>query len=492
MNIIFKNDPDLIYPYTFDSSNLKGYADNLFIPENIDELREGVSYLYQNDIKFTVSGAGTGITGGRVPFGGTVISMEKFKNIDLIDEDSVSVGAAVTLNELDIFLKQFGLYLPTNPTETNASLGGNTSTNASGARTFKYGPIRNYVTGIKAVLANGDILALKRGENYADNFNLSITSETGKVYNIKIPEYSMPAVKNASGYFANRSMDAIDLFIGSEGTLCIFTEIELKILKRSENILGGIVFFDNSEKLLEFVTILRELSLRNNLIPVNENNEKSARLIEYFDVQSLHLLRNKYSEIPEEAVGAIWFEQEYASKFEEKLLSDWYEFINNYTGLTDNTWFAMNDNEHEKLKNFRHELPLQVYENLTNNSQKKVGLDTAVPDSAFYNLFNFYLENFKLLNLDYVVFGHIGNCHLHANIFCKNDDEYAKAMEFYDKSIDLSLSLGGTISAEHGIGKLKKHYLIKMYGDNAVREMQNVKLVLDNKQLLNSGTLFDL
>ena len=146
---------------------------------------------------------------------------------------------------------------------------------------------------------------------------------------------------------------------------------------------------------------------------------------------------------------------------------------------------------HENLKEFRHELPLQVYENLTNNSQKKVGLDTAVPDNSFPVLFNHFLNNFPDLNLQYVIFGHIGNSHLHANIFCQNDEEYKKAVEFYDKCIDLTLNLNGTVSAEHGIGKLKKKYLIKMYGADSVKSMKLIKEKIDPKYLFGVGTMFD-
>jgi D-lactate dehydrogenase (cytochrome) len=492
MSINFKTDKDIIYPYTYDSSNLKGNADLLFIPDNIDDLISAVKYCYINDTKITISGAGTGIAGGRVPEGGAVVSMEQFKNISMMDGNIVKVGGAVTLSELDVFLSEHNLFLPPNPTEINASLGGNIATNASGARTFKYGAIRNWIHSIKAVLANGDVINLNRGKVFAKNYQLKISSENGNEYEINLPKYAMPAVKNASGYFTGEAIDAIDLFIGSEGTLCIFAEIELMILLKPEQILGGIVFFDDDDKLIEFVIKLRDMSHKNNQLSILENDDLSARLIEYFDRQSLNLLNAKYPEIPENAIGAIWFEQEYSAKFEDILMNKWYEFIMAYTDLSDDTWFALNDKEHLKLKEFRHELPLQVYENLTNNSQKKVGLDTAVQDADFPKLFKYYLDTFSNLSLEYVVFGHIGNSHLHANIFCQNEEEYIQARKIYDQSIDIALSFKGTVSAEHGIGKLKKPYLEKMYGTEAINQMREVKKVLDDKLILNIGTMFDM
>jgi D-lactate dehydrogenase (cytochrome) len=166
--------------------------------------------------------------------------------------------------------------------------------------------------------------------------------------------------------------------------------------------------------------------------------------------------------------------------------------IQKYTGLSDDTWIALSDNEHKEMAEFRHELPLQVYENLTENSQKKVGLDTAVPIEHFPELFRFYSEIFGDLSLQYVIFGHIGNSHLHANIFCQNDDEYALALQIYDKCIDKTLALSGTVSAEHGIGKLKKKYLRKMYGDKTVEDMIEIKKYFDPKLLFGIGTMFDI
>jgi len=482
--INIKYDSEVIYPYTYDSSNLRGSADLLLIPKSIDELSESLKYCFDNNIKVTISGAGTGITGARVPFGGAIISTERYKHIEISEDlNFVKCGSAVTLKELEDYLEQFNRFLPPNPTEYNASIGGNTATNASGARTFKYGAIRQYINSLTIVLMNGDILYLTRGQNFVNDNNATIISTNGNNYNFNIPNYQMPNIKNASGYYVRENMDVIDLFIGSEGTLGVFYEIVLKVLPRPEYILGGVIYFDDSNKLYEFVSNLRNLSRRDNSI-IN------SRLIEYFDRKSLDLLKPKYNEIPDLAVGAIWFEQEYSNENEEILLESWYEFISNFTTLIDNTWFAMNSKEHERLKEFRHELPLQVYENLTNNSQKKVGLDTAVPDDKFNILFQHYLNKCPALSLEYVVFGHIGNSHLHANIFCKNDEEYTKAKIFYDETIELSLSLGGTVSAEHGIGKLKTDYLVKMYGDKSVESMRNLKRVLDSKYLLNVNTMF--
>ncbi|HRP01663.1 MAG TPA: FAD-binding oxidoreductase [Candidatus Kapabacteria bacterium] len=480
-----------IYPYTYDSSNLQGSADVVYIPESIEDLIDAIKLGFDEKYRIYFSGAGTGITGSRVPNGGIVISTEKLKNIIEFSNDYVIVEPGVTLSELNSFLETKGKFLPPNPTEMNASIGGNISTNASGSRTFKYGAIRNWVEEIEIILADGDIVRIKRSEFKATNNLLTFHTDNGLTYSFNTFDIGMPSVKNASGYFIKEDLDLIDLIIGSEGTLGAIKQIKLRVIDIPEKILGLVIFFDDSYHLRNFVEEVREHSQRNNLLDYRNIKEISARLIEYFDKSSLELLRSKYSQIPKKAVGGIWIEQEYSLSNEEQVLDSWNNIISKYTNYSENTWVALNDKEHQNLREFRHELPLQVYENLTQNSQKKVGLDTAVPDDKFPILFDYYLNAFSKLELKNVIFGHIGNSHLHANIFCQNEVEYRRALEVYEKVIDLSLQLNGTVSAEHGIGKLKKSYLIKMYGQQNIDKFKAIKAIFDPFNLLNVGAMFD-
>lgn len=489
--MIIKTDSDSIYPYTYDSSNLRGNADIVYIPENLDELKEAIKINYSQKIKINFSGAGTGITGSRVPIGGAVISTEKLKKFIEYSENYVVIEPGVTLLELNEFLEEKGKFLPPNPTEINASIGGNISTNASGARSFKYGAIREWVEAIELILSDNDSLFVERGKILSKNDKFEFVTDKGTSYTINVSDIGMPNVKNASGYFLQKEMDLIDLIIGSEGTLGAIGKVKLRIIDKPENILGAVIYFDDIHSILKFIEFVRDKSRLNNEIAYQTVSDISARLIEYFDSNSLNLLRPKHPQIPESAIGAIWVEQEYSKDNEELILENWYSLISEYTNLSDDTWIALNDKEHENLREFRHELPLQVYENLTNNSQKKVGLDTAVPNEKFPELFKFYFENFSQLDLQNVIFGHIGNSHLHANIFCKNENEYQKALETYDKVINLTLNMRGTVSAEHGIGKLKKKYLVKMYGQDSINKMIEIKKILDPDMLFNIGTMFD-
>jgi D-lactate dehydrogenase (cytochrome) len=319
----------------------------------------------------------------------------------------------------------------------------------------------------------------------------------------------MPNIKHAAGYYVKPNMDAIDLFIGSEGTLGVIAEIETRLLVQPERIVAGVVFFDDMERLMHFVEEAREQSLRNNRADDNraddnraddnraddnranshEHTGMSSRALEFFDAKALNFVRERYPNIPEGAAGAIWFEQEVSDDTEEALLMAWYELIGNHTPFMDESWFAITEKDQEHLREFRHAVPAKTYEIVRELKQQKIGTDMAVPDQQFRALYDFYMREFAAEQLNYIVFGHIGNSHVHANIFASSPDEYTRAKAVYHRCVEKALSLGGTISAEHGVGKIKRDYLKAMYGERGIEQFRAIKAVLDPQGLLGVGTM---
>ena len=224
-----KSQPDEIESFLTDASFIRdGHADRVVLPESIDDVSEILARANRDRVPVTVSGAGTGTVGGRVAFGGIVLATDKLNHIKSIDRDGFAVvEAGVILADLQRAVDQQGLLYPPDPTERGCFVGGNVATNASGARTFKYGPTRNYIRRLKVVLASGEVIDLRRGEVRADaNGRMRI----GKI-DLSLPDFHMPDTrKNATGYFIAPEMDAIDLFIGSEGTLGVICEIEVRLL----------------------------------------------------------------------------------------------------------------------------------------------------------------------------------------------------------------------------------------------------------------------
>jgi len=131
------------------------------------------------------------------------------------------------------------------------------------------------------------------------------------------------------------------------------------------------------------------------------------------------------------------------------------------------------------MRAFRHALPVSVNERIVRYRQKKVGTDMAVPDDKFASFLKFYKEKLDASGLDYVIFGHIGDNHLHANLLPKSDEEATRARHLYGRFIAQAIMLGGTISAEHGIGKHKSKYLYVQYGERFLNEMAQLKRAFD-------------
>lgn len=524
--MLIKSNPDEIQSYLSDASYLRaGNAERVVFPETSEEVAEVLASASRERTPVTVSGAGTGTVAGRVPFGGIVIATDNLNRIKSLGRDKgggrAVVEAGVVLADLQRFVEAQGLFYPPDPTERGCFIGGNVATNASGARTFKYGPTRNYIERLKVCLTTGEILDLRRGEFSADAANqINIPLSARHTLEAVLPSYQMPQVrKNAAGYYVAPGMDVVDLFIGSEGTLGVITEIEVALIQKPESILSGVVFFSANDKLLEFVREARTFSLNNRerfepgklgplmekALEVTDRRQVSrpnaeiddvkklidARALEYFDRESLAFLREKYDSIPTAATGALFFEQEITPSSEDNVMSEWLSLLEKHDALIDDSWFAANEPDQAKLREFRHALPVLMNEWFARYNQKKISTDMSVPDDQFAGMLAFYEDLLKTSELRYTIFGHIGDNHVHVNILPRDDAEAEQGREIYWKFVRHAVKVGGTISAEHGIGKLKREYLRELYGEAHLQEMAALKRAFDPAGILGRGNIFD-
>ncbi|MEO7660246.1 MAG: FAD-linked oxidase C-terminal domain-containing protein, partial [Pyrinomonadaceae bacterium] len=202
-------------------------------------------------------------------------------------------------------------------------------------------------------------------------------------------------------------------------------------------------------------------------------------------------ISEKFPETPGGMAGAIFFEQETSAESEEQLLEKWNELLESHGADLERSWFTTNDQDREKMRDFRHALPVSVNERIARHGQRKVGTDMAVPDANFPAFLKYYKQILGDSGLDHVIFGHIGDCHLHANMLPKNADEAEKARHICGRCVAQAIMLGGTVSAEHGIGKLKRKYLAAMMGERYLNEMAEIKKALDPLGVLGRGNMFD-
>ena len=397
------------------------------------------------------------------------------------------VEPAVILKDFQDKVREYNLLYPPDPTEGNCYIGGTIATNASGEKTFKYDSTRVYVNKIDVVLADGDLLKLNRGKWIANEYKLNFETESVKGYNIEIPVINMPLTKNAAGYYCKKNMDAIDLFIGSEGTLGVVTKAELKLVPYPEKIISCIMFINNEEDGLKFIYAARDKSYqtrKNNTVDID------ALALEFLDEHSLNFIKDDYPQIPASAKAAVWFEQEVSSTNEETLLEKWLGLINLHNGDEDSAWFASNEKEKKSLEEFRYNIALKVTDYLAQYKVNKLGTDMAVPDERFDEFYHFCINEMIKNKFNYVAYGHFGNSHLHMNLLPRNEEEYERGKIIYRNVYSKAIELGGTVSAEHGIGKIKTDYLLEMYGEKIIKEMAKIKKQLDPNLILGYGNIF--
>jgi FAD/FMN-containing dehydrogenase len=432
--------------YLTDASGYRGSAERIFLPSSETQVAQILSEATALRKPVTIAGAGTGLTGGRVPHTGWLICLERLTQIEIHDGYAIC-GAGVLLRDLQASAAPRQFYAP-DPTETGASIGGSIATNASGSRSFLYGATRRHVRALRVVLASGEILALSRGEK---------------------PPFEVPTLppssanKNTAGYYLRPGIDYMDLFIGSEGTLGVVTEAELALLPAPSSLFTGVLFFESDEEALDAVDRWRST-------PV-------LRMLEYLDTGSLALLRTRFPEIPSEARSCVLVEREGED-------AEW-------LGDLDKGWFATSAADRERFRRFRHALPEAVNDLVRRRNLTKMGSDFAVPVPRSREMLRIYRETLdREFPGQYVIFGHIGDAHLHVNVLPANDEEWKRASGLMTEFARQAAVLGGTVSAEHGLGKRKRHLLEIQYTPEEIEKMREVKRRLDPNGLLGPGTLF--
>jgi len=480
--------------YLHDESRRVGTAEAIAFPTSEADVVEVVRQARERGLSITTQGARTGIVAGAVPDGGLIVNLSRMNGIGEVGDGGVTIQPGALLSEVRAAVEPHGLMFPPDPTETSASLGGMVACNASGAMSFHYGPTRSWVESIRMALADGDTLALRRGTCHAQGRKFALRTEGGRVIEGTLPDYAMPAVKSAAGYYVSDDMDLIDLLIGSEGTLGIITEIGLKLMPRPGAIQSLTVFLPNEEAVVALVDAARSSS-----------GEARPVAMEFFNHDALDLLRKAKASNPAfESIpvlkphyhSALYleFHADDSDAIEEAVM-ELMETVMELGGSDEDTWFATTDREMEPIKAFRHATPEAV--NLLIGERKrecpeltKLGTDMSVPDDQLGAALAMYDAGLAENGLESVVFGHIGNNHVHVNILPHNMDDYAWGKELYLSWAREIVKMGGSVSAEHGIGKLKVPFLEMMYGEAAIAEMRAVKRLFDPEGVLDRGVMF--
>ena len=453
---------DIIAGYLTDASNTHGHADALLRPRDTQEVVAIVRMAQKYNIPITVTAQRTSTTGGPVPNGGWLLSTERLNTI----HSDTHVDGGVILGEYQRYLERKGLLFPPDPTSRNeCSIGACVACNASGARSFRYGATRLWIERLEVVTPNGEVQIVDR--------NTRIPEHWPDIY------WREPNVKTSAGYSPTNNL--LDLMIGQEGTLGIITKVWTKLITLPNEVLGMIVYFFHLEDCVSCVEELRIGAVR----PNQEGNidALSPRAIEFFDARSISLMRARV-EVPEKATCGLFLEVEHDGDLD---LDPWFDIFERHHALCDDIIAAENDEERERLYRVRHAIPAGVNEQIIANGMPKVGTDFSVPDSGLRAMMEVYDD----VSMPSVLFGHIGDNHLHLNLLPRNSSELEDAKALYVQLAHKAVSLGGSVSAEHGIGKIKKGLLAHMVGQDVVHSFQALKSVVDPNWILGRGVLFE-
>lgn len=535
--------------YLMDESRITGFTDEVVFPTDTKSISAYIKSAYDNKAdgqqlsklcksSVTIQGARTGLNGGAVPFGGKTVNLENcckvlgMRSSRENDRYYLKVQCGLTLEALNrqirtktfdrdlwdeesraayaLFQKDDEYLFPTDATEQRASIGGMISCNASGACSYHYGSIRGFVEALTVVLGDGEIMHIKRGAYFAQGrkFNLAVN---GKGYHFTLPDYDFAGRKNAACYYAEKDMDFMDLFIGAEGTLGIIAEAWLVLVKKPKECRGVLSFYGSYDEMKPFLHFLQSL-------PGNPRESNSPHLplsgcgkgyigaIEFFDRNALRLIKEKaypmdrYTEIPvmkKDYFGALYYEihgddEEYAFR----LLQDTFDKLLECTPYAQDAIAAMTDRELQRLKSFRHAAP-ECANIVTDGHRREdksltaIFTDIAMPEAEFFPMLSLYETTMQEQQIEYIIYGHIGDWHLHVNMLPATKEEYQRCMDIYQEWAQYAASRGGTISAEHGVGRLKAGMLKYMICSQDIKKCTRIKRIFDKEGIYNRGVLFE-
>ena len=430
-----------------DASGYPGHANQCFSPDKEHEVTELLSQASAKKIPVTATGALTGLAGGASPDGGWAISLSRFRKLE-IAKGRARVGPGVLLREVQAAAANSGQFYAPDPTENTSSIGGNIAANASGSRSFRYGATRRHVLSVNVAFMDGGISpggvrTIRRGEPVG----------------FDVPAISLPhTTKLSAGYPLKPGMDLIDLIIGSEGTLGLVTEAELNLLPAPGDRLGGVVFFKSEAAALDAVDLWRPTP--------------GLNMIEYIDEASLQMM-----DVPQKAALMIEIEGDADIDLSGALEAD--------------SWFATSAADRERFRQFRHGLAEKVNARIRRTGYTKIGTDYAVPLDRNREMMAAYRQTLdREMPGKYVIYGHIGDAHVHVNAFPESQAAHDRGKAIMTELARVAVSLGGTVGAEHGLGKRKTHLLEIQYPADQIEAMKNVKRRFDPR--LVTGTRYAL
>ncbi len=436
------SEPEELSCYSYDGTGRVYLPEAVAFPGSAAEISAILRAANEHKFPVVPRGAGTGMTGGSLPVqGGLVLVTSRMNRILEIDPDNMIavVEPGVITGDLQTELKEYGLMYPPDPASLKfCTIGGNAAECAGGPSAVKYGVTKDYVLGIEVVLPTGEVM------------NTGVRTEKGVV-----------------GY------DLTRLFIGSEGTLGIFSKLILRVLPLPESKATFLLYFRSMKNATELVARI----LSHGISPCT---------LEYMDRTALSVVSGHITlQIPKKTAAVILLEVDgsreevdhQAQQIEHYLQEQTIEYSK-----------AGNRKQYDELWLARRSISPATF----SLKPDKISEDIVVPRSKIPDLVQFTEKLARSLDLTILTFGHAGDGNIHVNIMVDREDEqeYTNGLSARKLLFAYVVSLGGTLSGEHGVGITKSPFLSLELDATAITLMQRIKRLFDPNNILNPGKIF--
>ncbi|MSQ25887.1 MAG: FAD-binding protein [Dehalococcoidia bacterium] len=435
--------PEDVAAYAYDATPLAGEASAVALPRSADQAAAVLRVCNREGVPVVPRGAGTNLSGGTIPQRGMlVMAMTRMDRIIEIDVDNLTATAqpGIVLGKFKAAIEAKGLLYPPDPSSMQvASFGGTVAESAGGLSGVKYGTTRDYVIGLEAALANGDLIRVG-----------------GKT------------LKNVSGY------DLTHLFVGSEGTLGVITEATVRLIPLPEARRTALAVFNLLEDAAEAVSEI----IRRKVVP---------RSLELIDSESIkHIEAYKPAGLPLDAEAVLLIEVDGRASHVDEDLALAAAACRDMRARE--VRIATNAREAEALWAARR----SHYPALARACPTIIIEDVCVPRHHLPRMVKMVKEASRRHGLKIGMVAHAGEGNLHPDILCdaRNAEEMRRVEQFIEEIVREALSLGGTLTGEHGIGSMKAPFLAWQFGAAGVETMKRIKATLDPKGILNPDKLF--
>ena len=452
-------DHDVRFAHARDASGLEMIPESVARPSSIEELAEILRDATSTHTCVTPAGWQSSTTGASITDRGILLSLRNLSHIGEIDTDqrTVRVGAGAIVADVRRAAEARGLLFTPDPTsEEECTVGGAIACNASGARSLRYGATGRHVRALTVLLASGETLELRR------------------------PQLE----KNTVGYPI--AHDPVEWFVGSEGTLGVVVEAEFALQPLPQQVLGLIVPFTHEADALAFVVSARR------------STDVHPRCLEYFDQGAMDIARaaEGSSSWATSARAMVYVEETGAHEdgHEELPLDAWLALAESHAAMAEDIRVYDSPASQLEARRMRHAVPATMNERGAARRPfggRKVSTDWAVPyprlAEALHIARGYAVEAGIPLGIAY---GHAGNGHPHQNFVAQDADELRRIEQVVYATLKAVIAMGGTVAAEHGIGKLKSRWLPLQMSDAQQRLMRAVKREFDPHGLLAPGNVF--